>query len=143
MDYAVIIWLLGIIVFVVLEAVTYQMVSIWFALGAVGGLIASLAGGNFTVQFVLFLVLSAIFIVCLRPFSKKLIKNKKVNTNIDSLYGKDVLILSDTNALEGTGKVDGMVWTVRSIDGQNITKGTTAKVEKIEGVKLIVKRKEG
>ena len=42
----------------------------------------------------------------------------------------------------GEGKVDGKVWTVRSIDNSHVLKGESAIIEKIEGVKLIVKRKD-
>lgn len=142
MDWTIAVWVAGVVVFVVLEAVTYQLVSIWFALGAVAGMIARIAGADFTVQFAIFLAVSALSLVCLCPVSKKLIKHSRVQTNVDSLIGEDVLILSDTNKIEGTGKVGGMVWSVRSCDGQKIQKGETAAVTSIEGVKLIVKRKE-
>ena len=36
-----VIWILGIIAFIILETVTYQLVSIWFAIGALGGMIAA------------------------------------------------------------------------------------------------------
>ena len=36
-----VIWILGIIAFIILEAVTYQLVSIWFAIGALGGMIVA------------------------------------------------------------------------------------------------------
>ncbi|MBD9026133.1 MAG: NfeD family protein, partial [Clostridiales bacterium] len=45
-----VIWILGIIAFIILEAVTYQLVSIWFAIGALGGMIAAFSGVNFYVQ---------------------------------------------------------------------------------------------
>lgn len=144
MDATVWVWLAGIIVFIVLEAVTYQIVSIWFALGAVGGLIAKAAGASFTVQMAIFITISVICLLCLRPLSRKLLKNKKENTNVDSLLGKEVLVTKEVNNLLGTGegKVGGMVWTIRSADNEIIPEGETVICEKVEGVKLIVKRKE-
>ena len=143
MEPNVIIWLIGIIVFVVLEAVTYQIVSIWFALGAVGGLVASLAGANFTVQMIIFIALSVIFLICLRPVSRKLLKSKQEKTNVDSMLGKEVLITKEVDNLSGSGqgKVNGVVWTVKSADDSLIPENDIAVVEKVEGVKLIVKRK--
>lgn len=144
MDTTAWVWLAGIIVFIVLEAVTYQIVSIWFALGAVGGLIAKAAGASFTVQMAIFIVISVICLLCLRPLSRKLLKNKKENTNVDSLLGKEVLVTKEVNNLLGTGegKVSGMVWTIRSAGNEIIPEGETVICEKVEGVKLIVKRKE-
>ncbi|MDY3972974.1 MAG: NfeD family protein [Clostridia bacterium] len=143
MEPNVIIWLIGIIVFVVLEAVTYQIVSIWFALGAVGGLIASLTGASFTVQMIVFIAVSVIFLICLRPVSRKLLKSKQEKTNVDSMLGKEVLITKEVDNLSGSGqgKVNGVVWTVKSADNSQIPENDIAVVEKVEGVKLIVKRK--
>ena len=53
-----VIWILGIIAFIILEAVTYQLVSIWFAIGALGGMIAAFSGVNFYVQMAVFIAVS-------------------------------------------------------------------------------------
>ena len=137
------IWLIGIIVFVILEAVTYQLVSIWFAVGAVGGIIAAALGAQFGVQMTVFLAISVILLLCLRPVSKRMLKSKKEHTNVDSLIGKDVLITKEVNNIQGSGegKVNGIAWTVRNADNTVIPAGETAIVEKVEGVKLIVTRK--
>lgn len=144
MDRILIVWLAGIIAFVILEAVTYQMVSVWFALGAVGGLIAAAAGAPFSAQMGIFIGLSFLFLLCLRPVSKKLIKIKKESTNADSLIGKEVLITKEVDNVHGAGegKINGMTWTVRSSDSSIIKAGETVSVKEIKGVKLIVERKE-
>lgn len=66
-DVSLWIWIVGIIAFVVLEAVTYQLVSIWFAVGAVGGLIAEILGARFNIQMSVFLAISVILLLCLLP----------------------------------------------------------------------------
>ena len=136
-----VIWILGIIAFIILETVTYQLVSIWFAIGALGGMIAAFSGVNFYVQMAVFIAVS---FICIRPISMKFFKPRNVETNAQSLVGKEVLITSDVDNIRGLGegKVDGKVWTVRSIDNSHVLKGETAVIEKIEGVKLIVKRKD-
>lgn len=136
-----IIWFIGIIAFIILEAATYQLLSVWFAFGAVGGLIAALCGAGFYVQMAVFIVVSIIFLAVLRPLSIKFVKNKNAKTNIDSLIGKPILITEDVNNILGTGKgkINGMIWTVRSEDNSEILKDTLPKVVKVEGVKLIVK----
>lgn len=143
MEPTIIVWLAGIIAFVILEAVTYQMICIWFALGSLGGLIAKMAGASFNIQMTVFLVISIICLICLRPLSKKLVKREEVKTNVDSLIGKEVLITKEVDNLheKGEGRINGMVWTVRSMDNTPITENEIAIVEEVKGVKLIVKRK--
>lgn len=140
---ATVIWAIGIIAFVVLEAATYQMVSIWFAIGAVGGIIASALGASFNVQMIIFIVLSVIFLIALRPVSMKVLKARGAKTNVDGLIGKEVLITKDIDNLNGVGegKINGMTWSVRSIDNAKIPANAIAVIEKVEGVKLIVTRK--
>lgn len=140
----ILIWIAGIVAFIVLEAVTYQLVSVWFALGAIFAVIAMAAGADFTVQMIIFIAISGICLLCLRPVSKKLLKNESERTNADSLIGKEVIITKEINNLisAGEGKVNGMTWTLRSEDNSVIGEGETAVVTAIEGVKLIVKRKD-
>lgn len=139
-----VIWIIGIIAFVILEAVTYQLVSIWFAFGAIGGLIAAALGTDFYIQMTIFLIISLICILCLRPFSVKILKPRNEQTNVDAMVGKDVLITDEVDNVKGlgSGKLDGKMWSVRSADDSIIPSNSTVVVEKIEGVKLIVKRKE-
>ena len=140
MDMSVI-WIGAIIVFAVLEVVTYQLVSVWFAVGAVGGLITYLLGYEFNAQMAVFLLLTVIMLCLLRPLSMKHFKPKGLKTNVDGLIGKQILITEEVDNINGLGKgsVNGMTWTVRSIDGSKIAENTKATVEKIEGVKLIVR----
>lgn len=136
-----VIWFIAVIVFLVLEAVTYQLVSIYLALGAVGGLVMYILGFEFLPQMIVFLALSIIFLCLLRPISVKAMKNKTLKTNTDSLMGQKVYITKEVNNIEGIGegKINGADWSVRSSDGSVIPEGATAVVEKIEGVKLIVR----
>ena len=71
MDAVLIIWLIGIILFVILEAVTYQLVSIWFAIGAAGGLVAAMCGADFNIQMTVFVTVSVICCVFVRYQKKR------------------------------------------------------------------------
>ncbi len=137
-----ILWLAAVAGFVILEAVTYQMLSIWFVFGAIGGLIASLCGAGFYVQMGIFLFISIVLLATLRPVSMRLVKKQDFKSNADGLIGKNVLITEDVSNIKGTGqgKVDGMVWTVRGTTDEPIMAGETVKIKKIEGVKLIVEQ---
>lgn len=134
------IWFLGVVAFLVIEGLTYQLVSIYLAAGAVGGLITALLGFGFMPQMTVFSIVSLLLLILVRPISIKAIKNKSIKTNMDSLIGGNVMITKEVDNLRacGEGKIDGKTWTVRSADNSIIPENTIATVERIEGVKLIV-----
>lgn len=137
-------WLALIVAFIIVEACTYQLVCIWFAIGSIGGLFTSMATDNVLIQAAVFTFLSALMLICLRPAVSRVLKPKGLKTNIDGLIGKKIMITKDvSNADEkGEGKVNGLIWSVRSADNEPILKGTCAVIEKVEGVTLIVKEGE-
>ena len=136
------VWFIGIIIFAVLEAMTFQFVSIWFAGGSLGALIAYLFGAGLTVQIWVFALVSAVLLILTRPILKKLLKQRKEPTNADRLIGQKALITEKVNNDLSTGKlmVNDVVWSVKSEDGQIIEKGTMVTIKAISGVKLIVSK---
>lgn len=138
-----VIWITAIIVFAVLEAVTYQLVSAWFAIGAVGGLVTYLLGYDFNAQMIVFLILTVLSLCCLRPLSMKKLKAKGLKTNVETLAGQEIIITKTVDNIngQGEGKINGMTWTVRSVNNSIIPENQRALVEKVEGVKLIVRAK--
>lgn len=136
------IWLAAIIAFIIIEACTYQIVSIWFVFGAIGGMIACLCGLEFYVQMIIFAVVSGIMLIVLRPLSMKLVKKQDFKSNVNDLVGKRVLVTEDVSNIKscGQGKINGMVWTLRGVDDTVILKGEIVTVERVEGVKLIVRK---
>lgn len=137
------VWLIFTIAFLLTEAFTYQMVCIWFAAGSIGGLVTGFLTDNYKIQIAVFVAVSAVMLICFRPAAKHVLKPKGLKTNIEDLVGKEVVITEDVRNLqsEGRGKVNGMEWTVRSADGSDIRQGSTAVIERIQGVKLIVKER--
>ncbi len=136
----VLLWLGAIIVFAILEAATAALVSIWFVAGSVGGLILALCGAGFWVQFLVFLIISALVLAVVRPIAKKYLTPKKVSTNYDRCIGTTAVVTETIDNLQSTGaiKVSGVQWTARSTTGQVIPAGELAKIISIEGVKLLV-----
>lgn len=136
------VWLFLTVVFGALEAVTVQIVSIWFAGGSVCAMIAYALGFDETVQIAVFVVSSAVLLLLTRPLVKKMTNGKKVNTNADSLIGKTAVVTKKTDelGLSGEAKVAGSIWTICSSDGTPIEENEKVTVEKIEGVKLIVRK---
>ena len=135
-----ILWLIGMVVFLIAEAVTASVTTIWFAGGALAALIVCLAGGELWLQFVLFLVVSAILLVAFRPMIKKFISPQITATNVDSIIGCAgyVCIAIDNLNAQGQVTISGMPWTARSTTGDPIPESTLVRVDRIEGVKVFV-----
>ncbi len=134
-------WIALLVIFVIVEAVTAQMVTIWFAAGAAAAIVAEVLNAPVYLQWIVFVVVSAITLVATRPLVKKLTKAKIQPTNADRCIGQTAIVVEDINNIEGKGQVQvgGIVWTARSSDGTVFAKDERVTVEKIDGVKLIVR----
>ena len=135
------IWLAVLIGAIVLEIVTTQIVSIWFAAGALAALIATLAGvSNVWLQLLIFVIVSAVALIVTRPLVKKLINKQAEPTNADMVLGKTGIVTEkiDNLAPSGLVKVNGSVWTARSADGSVIEQDERVIIKEISGVKLLV-----
>lgn len=134
------IWLGLAVVFLILEASTVTMVSLWFAGGCLAALVVALAGGSLGFQIFAALAVSAALLACLRPMAKKHFTPKLTRTNVDAVIGSQGYVTADIDnvAATGTVKLGSMEWTARSADGKPIPKGALVKVDRIEGVKAYV-----
>ena len=135
-------WIIAMVVFLVIEAVTVGIVSVWFAIGALFAMVTAMLGANLWVQITVFLVVSAIALYFTRPLVKKFVNNKVEPTNADMLIGKECRVVETIDNLSGTGAVyvDGKTWTARTVDEEIIPEGQLVKAERIEVVKLIVSK---
>ena len=140
MDLVAILWLVLLVVFLIVEASTVTIVSLWFAAGALTALIASLLGAALWLQVLLFLAVSAGLLIALRPLVRKFIHPKLTATNVDSVIGSVGLVTASVENVSAAGqvKLNGMEWTARSTTGEPIPTGTLVKVDRIEGVKVFV-----
>lgn len=140
MNWAAIIWLLLVVVFLIAEAATVTVISLWFAAGALAAMATALLGGGIWLQAGVFLVVSAIALTALRPLVRKYLTPKLTATNIDSVIGSVGIVTTaiDNVAAAGQVKLNGMEWTARSSSGDSIPAGTQVTVERIEGVKVFV-----
>lgn len=140
MNWAAIIWLVLLVLFLLTEAATVTMVSLWFAVSALAALIVSLLGGPVWLQTLLFLVVSAVLLALLRPLVRKYVTPKVTATNVDSVVGSTGLVTASIDNVTAAGqvKLGAMEWTARSTSGVPIPEGTLVKVDRIEGVKVYV-----
>jgi len=143
MEAASICWAIIFIVLVLVEMATMGLTTIWFAGGAAAGFICSMLDLNVLIQIVAFFAVSILLLIFTRPFAMRYINQNKVKTNIDSLIGANALVLEEIHNLKETGcvRLEGKEWTARTEDDSVIPKNAEVTVVKIEGVKLIVKKK--
>lgn len=133
-------WLIAMVLFGVLEAVTVGLTSIWFALGALGALAAAAAAAPVIVQIVVFLGVSFLTLLLVRPLAQRFVNDRKVATNADRVIGQEAVVTEDIDNIQGRGRVtiSGADWTARTEDDQPIPAGSMVRVLRIEGVKVIV-----
>lgn len=143
MDVMFWVWLGVIVVTAIIEFATMEIVSIWFTFGAIIPFIMSTTRSvSWEVQVVVFVIISALLIVCLRSVTKKfLLKNSNTRTNTESLIGKQFRMLERTDfETIGSLKVNDVVWSAVGEKQQKIEKGEIVEVVGVEGNKLIVKK---
>ena len=134
-------WLILVFFLIVLEACTVNLVSIWFIISGIVSLFVSIFWDDFLIQFAIFVLLGLFLLLTTRKFLKRYIKPNKEKTNLDRILGEVAIVTEEIlkNAV-GEVKVDGKRWS--AIAKEEIQVGEEVIVEKIDGVKLIVRKKE-
>ena len=138
-------WLIALVVFLVIEAATLGLATIWFAGGALVALIAALCGAGLGIQVASFLVVSLVLLFFTRPLAVRFLNKDTLKTNVDRVVGMEGVVTEEISNLAGTGKVSlgGNMWTARTEnEGGTIPVDAVVTVLRVEGVKLIVKVKE-
>jgi len=134
------IWVALVVIFAVIEALTFGLTTIWPALAAFVMVFLSFLKIPMPVQIIIFLLISAVLLYFTRPLAIKKFKTGKVKTNVDSLIGMHALVTKKISEFErGEVKLNGQFWTARSEDGSTINEGTKCEVVRIEGVHAIVR----
>ena len=135
------VWLGLIVAFIAVEAATVNLVSIWFIGGSVAGLVCAILGAPTLLQFAVFILVSALLLALLRPLLKKYLRVKPSRTNADRLLGQEALVTEDIDNLRETGafRINGVLWTAKSVDDTQIPSGSRVVIARIEGAKVYVK----
>lgn len=136
-------WAAALVVFLIVEAVTAGLVSIWFVFGSLVALICAALGAAVWLQIFWFVIVSVATLVLTRPLVKRYVDSRSVAANADRSIGRAAVVTERIDNLAATGavKLDGVVWTARSTDDAvAIETGERVTVRAIEGVKLIVER---
>lgn len=144
MDYTIL-WLVALVLFILIEIATMGLTTIWFAGGALLAAIASALGLPLTAQIILFFAVSLILLYFTRPIAVKYFNKDRVKTNAESLVGRQAIVISEIDNLQGIGQVTvgGMEWSARTAAaGIRLPVGSVVNIIAINGVKLIVEEKK-
>ncbi len=131
------IWLGIIVILSIIEAVTVELVSVWFIASAIVSLILQVLGIDFKLCFIIFVLLGIVLMITTRKYLLKLLQVKKTSTNIDRIIGMKALVTKDIKDV-GEVKVDGKIWTAVSDDA--LSAGDYAKILEINSTKLKVEK---
>lgn len=135
------IWLIASGIFFVIEIFTIGFLIFWLGVAALIAMLISFITDSVILQTTVFVISSGLLIFATRPLTNKIAGKETIPTNVYSLIGKRGIVVEDIDWQKGTGKVkiEGELWSVKTNEQINISKGTEVEVENIEGVKVFVK----
>ncbi len=142
-SFAVWFWIILLVVFLVIEACTAALTTIWAAASCVPLIFISFTPLAFRWQLLIFIVLTLVLLFFTRPFAVKNLKTKRLRTNVESLAGQEVLLVRDIKPFEkGEAKAkNGVIWSAVAEDDAEIPAGTVCVVSCVEGNTLKVAKK--
>lgn len=138
-------WLGLLIVTIIVEMLTMALTTIWFAGGAVVAILAGLLQAPVWLQVILFFTVSLLLLFFTRPIAVKYFNKDRVKTNVESLVGRQAIVTSEIDNLQGIGQVmvGSQEWSAKSSDDRvRMPVGAVVNVLAINGVKLIVRLDE-
>lgn len=138
---SMILWGIVFAVAVIAELVTLQLVSIWFAAGALGAFIAAGLNCTFMTQTIIFTAISVLLLCVTRPLLRKFRVKDVVPMNADAEVGKRGIVTEEINPPRETGRVriGGVNWRARTEDDSILSEGATVRVERISGTTAFVR----
>ena len=137
------IWLILLVFFILVEIATVGLLTIWFAGGALAAFFVSLSQLGAAVQVIVFLIVSFVLVLLIRPLAQKKFNSGHIRTNAQTLIGEDAVVLEPIDNLQSKGRVmiRGQEWSARSVDDkEKFEKDEVVQVMSISGVKLMVRR---
>jgi len=138
-------WLLVSLLCLVLELTNGDFFIMCFAIGGVAAAIVSAFSDSFTLQVIVFAVVSALSIFFVRPFALKYLHKNKDNrvSNADAIIGRTGKV-TESIAANGHGrvKVDGDAWKAVAANNLAIEEGTTVRIVALNSIIVTVERAE-
>ena len=137
----VIFWLVVMVALIVIELATLGLTTIWFACGALVAVVAAAMDAPLLLQILMFVVVSFAVLLAVRPIAVKYFNKDRTRTNIESMIGRQAIVVGEIDNMQGIGQVsvNGMEWSARStINELKISVGRVVVIRAVDGVKLIV-----
>lgn len=138
------IWLVVFVACIAIEIITMGLTTIWFAGGALVAAVGAAVGAPIWLQAVFFGAVSLVLLYFTRPIAVKYFNKDRVKTNAESLVGKQAIVISEIDNLQGIGQVsvNGQEWSARTVEeGVKLQTGSVVIIRAISGVKLMVEEK--
>lgn len=139
------IWLIASGIFFLGEIFTISFLLFWPGIGAFLAFLTSLiAPENIVAQIMVFVISTILMILFTKPLVNKLFKNKdNTNMNNSAVLGKKGIVVKAINNSNPVGqvKVNGELWSaIKAEKDKPINEGESVIIEKIDGVKLLVRK---
>ena len=137
------IWIAVLVVSVIVELLTDQLVSIWFAPAAIIATVLDFCGTRFVWQILVFLLSAAVGILLAKLLLTRFKKSESTRTNIDAIIGEKCVVIEQIDNYRSCGqvRVGTQIWSARGTKDDDVfEEGEVLNVVAIEGVKLICKR---
>ena len=126
---------------VIIEVATADLVSVWFAGGAVVSLILAIFRVPFMVQVLVWVFVSGLLLVLFKVVFGKKLSSKQTRTNSDTLIGQEVMLMKKVTPHSlGEAKVRDVIWSIQA--DEEIEQGEYVIITEIQGNKLKAKKKE-
>lgn len=142
---AILFWLAAIVILLVMEIISLGLTTIWFAGGALVAFVLAVFNVPVLIQVFVFLVVSLLLLIFTRPIAVKYFNKDRARTNVESMIGKQAIVLSEIDNIQGTGRVtvSGQEWSAKTMaDDIKLPVGAVVIIKDVKGVKLIVEERK-
>jgi membrane protein implicated in regulation of membrane protease activity len=135
---AAVFWLIGGIALISAEILSGDFFLLMVGVGALSGAGAEWAFGNTLVSALVFALVSIGLVTFARPWLKRRMHGALVHTNVDALIGRRAVVVAPVDEHGGQVKLDGDVWTARTVTNETISPGASVTVVEIAGATAVV-----
>lgn len=135
-------WIIIALVALAVEVITVgTLVSIWFSIGALSAYIMAQLNFNFEIQLLVFLAVSVLAFLTIRPIAKRYLSTKQQPTNADRYIGQHVSVTEAISSEKwGAVSIQGVRWSVREVNNKAVEVGESVEIIALEGAKLLVQK---
>lgn len=143
MEHFVWMWLAIIILAIVAEIMTEQLISVWFVPGSIVAAVFALCDIGIVWQILVCVLITTVGVIIAQKFLKNRRPPEDTRTNIDAIIGERCVVAERIDNFAGCGlvKIKGNYWSARGVGEDDVFEvGDVLSVVAIEGVKVICKK---